>query len=383
MYFINPIVKSLALMKTTIIKLYSNCKIVNGAMRGVICDLQRNRVHLLPNEFLMLFSRTGSFIDIDSLKRDYSTEEFQLIMEYIEYVIDQELAFYLSEEELERFPDLSNEWDFPSVITNCILDGMNELWYFDDDLIAQLDKLRCQYIQIRFYESATLEHLNDISKRIENSNIKSVDIILKSQLDYRFTDSVKNIINSNKKIRQVVMHSGSANYVHVVSNNGHGGFFETTEKISSATHCGIIDSFHFSINVETYMESLTFNSCLNRKLGIDMFGQIKNCPSLNKSYGNIRHIKLTDCVNNATFQSIWNISKDKITGCKICEFRYICTDCRAYLEEPNDVYSKPLKCGYDPNTTEWSEWYENKNKIKTFQDYEIRELELSKIRGNF
>jgi hypothetical protein len=34
----------------------------------------------------------------------------------------------------------------------------------------------------------------------------------------------------------------------------------------------------------------------------------------------------------------------------------MCSDCRAYVENPNDLYSKPLKCGYDPYTTKWEEW---------------------------
>jgi hypothetical protein len=35
------------------------------------------------------------------------------------------------------------------------------------------------------------------------------------------------------------------------------------------------------------------------------------------------------------------------------KFRYVCLDCRAYLSRPEDRYSKPAKCGYDPYTTQW------------------------------
>jgi hypothetical protein len=47
-----------------------------------------------------------------------------------------------------------------------------------------------------------------------------------------------------------------------------------------------------------------------------------------------------------------------------CEFRYICTDCRAMIENPKDERSAPLKCGYDPKSGEWEEW--QKNILKTY-----------------
>jgi hypothetical protein len=56
------------------------------------------------------------------------------------------------------------------------------------------------------------------------------------------------------------------------------------------------------------------------------------------------------------FRSAWHIKKDMIKKCRDCEFRYACTDCRAYLEDPQDILSKPLKCGYDPYTGTWDNW---------------------------
>jgi len=32
----------------------------------------------------------------------------------------------------------------------------------------------------------------------------------------------------------------------------------------------------------------------------------------------------------------------------------ILSDKRAYLTEPENIYSKPLKCGYNPYTGEWA-----------------------------
>ena len=82
------------------------------------------------------------------------------------------------------------------------------------------------------------------------------------------------------------------------------------------------------------------------------------------SFGNIRNTKLEDAYSQEKFKKYWNITKDKIKVCKDCEFRYICTDCRAYLADSKDNLSKPLKCGYNPYIGEWSEWPNKKESNK-------------------
>jgi len=109
-----------------------------------------------------------------------------------------------------------------------------------------------------------------------------------------------------------------------------------------------------------FSESQVFNSCLNRKISIDKNGEIKNCPSMQTSFGNILKTSLLSVVNDENFKKKWAIGKDKIDICKDCEFRYICTDCRAYLKDSQNIFSKPLKCNYDPYTAKWESIEKNK-----------------------
>jgi radical SAM protein with 4Fe4S-binding SPASM domain len=64
---------------------------------------------------------------------------------------------------------------------------------------------------------------------------------------------------------------------------------------------------------------------------------------------------LRKALNLTDFKKTWGINKDQISICKDCEFRYICTDCRVFIENKDDIYSKPAKCGYDPYTTKWNQ----------------------------
>ena len=93
-----------------------------------------------------------------------------------------------------------------------------------------------------------------------------------------------------------------------------------------------------------------------------------------KSYGNIKDTSLIDVANSPEFQEVWHIKKDMIHVCKDCEFRHVCTDCRAYVEDPDDILSKPLKCGHNPYTGEWSEWSTNPLKQKAITYYGMEEL---------
>ncbi len=75
-----------------------------------------------------------------------------------------------------------------------------------------------------------------------------------------------------------------------------------------------------------------------------------------KDFGDVESNSLKEAIDHKDFKKYWNINKDAIETCKDCEFRFVCTDCIAYTENPTKLSSKPLKCGYDPYTNEWTEW---------------------------
>ena len=63
------------------------------------------------------------------------------------------------------------------------------------------------------------------------------------------------------------------------------------------------------------------------------------------SFGNIDRNNIVDVAISTVFQRHWQITKEQIRVCRDCEFRMICSDCRAFL---HDDYAKPAKCDYDP-----------------------------------
>ena len=73
---------------------------------------------------------------------------------------------------------------------------------------------------------------------------------------------------------------------------------------------------------------------------------------MKQNYGHISETSLASIVKKQSFKNPWSINKDSISICKDCEFRYVCTDCRAYTVD-DDLQSKPLKCNYNPYTGKW------------------------------
>jgi radical SAM additional 4Fe4S-binding domain len=353
--------------------LYGNCVIVKGYSRSLIYDLQLRKMIPIPNSLASLFSNSRE-IYCGKIKQELKGEDLHVFDSYMEMLSVQELGFFCTANERPRFPDLPIGWDYPAIISNCIIDSANEIIFFDKYFIEQLDRLGCYHIQLRFYNSPSVKHLSSLLEIIKYSEIQSVEVILKSTNDEDYLRKITILAENHHKIRSIIIHGHSESVILKDFFNNHGLVVTSNVTVSSELCCGIIDKNFFQTNIPLYTESLAHNTCLNRKIGIDMNGNIKNCPSMQHNYGNIKDTTLVDAVAQPGFKKFWNVIKDEIDKCKDCEFRHACTDCRAYLENHEDVYSAPLKCGYDPYSCKWEEWSTNPLKEKALTHYSMEDL---------
>lgn len=357
-------------MSQSIYKLYSNCLLVKGAGRSTICDVQRNRIHFMPNSFAALV--TGDHINTELIFMQLDEHDQALFREYLDYLLDQELIFACEPQLLDHFSLLPDEWDFPAHISNAILDAYHELDYCTSELLYQLEILCCRYLQLRYYRVPSKTELLRVMKLIMPGPVKAIDLVIAADPNDREQEQwLIDFVNTNRKIRCLTIHSAGKNEKLQQEHNGFSTIIKIKEQILDQSHCGVIHHAYFSVNIETYTEAQNYNSCLNRKIAIDASGNIRNCPGMSKSYGHIRDTRLTTVAKMPEFQKIWHIRKDDITKCKDCEFRYVCIDCRAYLEHPQDLYAAPLKCGYDPYTCQWEPWSQNPLKKAVIDYYGI------------
>ena len=358
-------------MKQSNFILFADCIPAKGFNRSIICDTKNNNFYFIPNGLYDILD-TYNGKTIEDIKNDFEHQYDEIIDDYFDFLIDNKLIFFNSNPDL--FPKINTEWNSPSLITNIIID-YDEIIHDFYDLIPQFESLKCSYIQLRFYKNISLDYINRIVKILkkEKSRIVSIDFILPFYENFNL-EELNIILSENSRIHSIIIFNSPHDKSYKPLSQKMGYVMLVKRNIVNEKHCGIINEEYFYSNIKLFSESQHHNTCLNKKISIDKDGNIKNCPSMAQSFGNIKDSTLEVAINHPDFKKYWNITKDQIEVCKDCEFRHICTDCRAYVEEPDNQYSKPLKCGYSPYTNEWNEWSTNPLKQKGIKFYGIQEL---------
>ncbi|MBK6612527.1 MAG: hypothetical protein IPG29_17320 [Sphingobacteriales bacterium] len=81
--------------------------------------------------------------------------------DYFEFLLEKELVFELSNiSDLDNFPPLNLDWNYPSSISNAIIDVSKDYNHDYSLEFAQLEDLGCRHLQIRFIEPRPLMNLN-------------------------------------------------------------------------------------------------------------------------------------------------------------------------------------------------------------------------------
>lgn len=332
--------------KLELIYFYSNVFFVEGVNKCLIIDTFNEDTYSVPNDNRIICRK---------LKNIYVCVELKKML------ISKNLAYTQFDPNLDVEIDL--KYEYPAEISNSILelDTKSNLELFKKS-IRQLIELGCFNIELRIWDIDE-EKLYEILKIVEKSDLYNITIHLSN---FTFTYEIDVQLKKLKKLTHA--------YLYSCKNAVAFDKFTLIKNKFDNKFCGFISVNNFTTNLISFKENQKFNSCLNKKISIDTEGNIKLCPSIDFSYGNIKNVDLKQVLIDQKLKKYWNSGKDKIKVCQDCEFRYICTDCRAYIEDPKDIYSKPLKCGYDPYTGEWSEWSTNPLKQKAIKYYGMEEL---------
>lgn len=359
------------------VHVHADCIPVKGVRRSAFYDLTRAEIILFPSSYydiLDIFKTQKLGAIINDIEDD---EQKGYFMEFMEFLLENELIMFVKDS--SPFPPIQEAWDTPHAIQNAIIDVDKKIHDFGK-IFRELDALGCEYVQIRSFSNLLkIKDWDEILSKAYHTSIEKIELLLRYDGSIADKDYVafmeKNfiisslIIHSSPRDKEVMVNYGFEDPLsHVIAKS----ISFTEEHIHSKKHCGIINTKSFSYpSVSSFFENKFHNGCLNRKISVDSDGYIRNCPSMPQSYGNANDTSLEEVLSKKSFKEVWNLHKDQIETCQVCEFRYVCTDCRAYLENPENQYSKPLKCGYNPHTNEWEEWSANPLKQKAMKYYEM------------
>lgn len=284
--------------------------------------------------------------DVQTFESSIFNEDLINFIKWKNYFLDNRLAYLFEKEERLSFPKVNYHWDSPNAINNCILQLKKDSdidRIFDQISIAGVCDVQI-IISVEFSEADIIKILD----YFENTVVKTIEFIIKYSLEFEQINWVT-ITTKYPRLRRIYLCNYSSNkYMKI------GGIYivYVCQKLNELI-CGKIHYDYFSTNLPLFTESQHYNTCLNRKVCIDADGNIKNCPAMQHSFGNIKDTTLEEAINKPGFKDMWGIRKDDIDVCKDCEFRYMCTDCRAFIKNPEDIYSQPAKCPYNPYIAKW------------------------------
>jgi SPASM domain peptide maturase of grasp-with-spasm system len=312
-------------------------------------------------------------VDISLVLKEYTSEESKEILKFIDWLIENHYAQYLqSIEEWESFVNLDSQFHSYYKVSNAIIDVDFNKEEILGRIINEIVNAEIPYLEFRIQNLKSISQIEKLLHEFHLKNILELNLIILNKSTFAL-EELERLCNKFLRIKSIVCF-GSINSIEKYLHDGQTRILYSTKVFHGNISCGEISDRFFSVNVRTYTEGLKKNSCLNSKISINSDGDLKNCPSMVKSFGNILNDNILSTITKHSFKKLWNIKKDNVKVCKDCELRYACTDCRAYLEDPEDIYSKPLKCGYDPYTGEWSEWSTNPLKQKAIKYYGMEDL---------
>ena len=318
---------------------------VAGASRAIVCDLQRGELFHIPMELYTLLTEYEGRT-LGEIKAELAPEVAERVDAAFALLLENDLGVWLDPDEAARFPAIDLARERPATLDNAIIDVNRESRHDYPAIFAQLDELGCAHVELRFYDPVGLDELDRILEPTRRGRLRSIQLVVPyagwSAVDF------ERLWTAHPRIATISVHGAPTREVLRPGRKLAVSHFR--QRIESSDACGRIHPGYFSINLETFSEAQKLNTCLSGKVGIDVAGKIKNCPSCTECFGDAGTTRLSDVVQLGAFRRLWNVQRDQVDVCRDCEYRYICTDCRAFVSDP---LAKPAKCNYDPYAGEW------------------------------
>lgn len=328
--------------------LFACCIPVKGYTQSIIYDLQRQTYDFITNDLYEILSLSGS-TTIPKLKEEYGAENAEVLDEYFTFLEKNDYIFF-SDLPSQMFPPIEEKFEIPSTISNASVELTRENKEAVLKTIAMLDECGCQSLSI-ILDKNEPSALKEALVYIDSTSIESVDLQLSYDSDLQ--NNLNTFFKDHTRVFNIYMFNAPESK-KIESGYKYAELYLIKENRENAG-CGKVHPLYFRVNLPFFMESKSCNSCLNKKLHVDCNGAIKSCPYSKQVHGNISDSSLRDVLGSSSYTSFAGIRKDEIAVCKDCEYRYMCSDCRVYIEDTNNSYSKPSSCSYNPYTGEWSE----------------------------
>lgn len=334
--------------------IYADCFITNGKHRFSIYDSLNGKLHFFDSDLYEIAKTQFRECTVTEILNNHNSNDKAVVTSFIEYLLDHKLAILT--DDIGQFPQMKIQWDSPYLLKRAVIDIRNIEHNFDL-ILPSLEALLCKTLELRFYSAFNIVSKADFITLLSKYPFDGFHLVcpyLNLLTSDEYIVELAQLFRDNSRLF-ITFHSVPSSQTKTLLTKFEEFPFLSnrivlkTKIISSCMDCGDIDIEKFKmLGIFDFMENNLYNGCLNRQIGIDEEGYIKNCPSMSNNYGHIDDTDLREVISNPEFTKYWHMKNDVINTCSSCEYRYLCGGCRAYTLDNTDLYSKPAKCKYIP-----------------------------------
>lgn len=303
---------------------------VKGNDKAAIYDLQHGRIFSIPLALCIVIDDLKK-MPLEDVSKKHTPSNPSVLDQYINFFIDKDLGFYTSTPHL--FMDLDLSWNCPSVIQNALIE-YNEN-YSLNNVLEQLDELNCKHVEIRFNENLPTEIILDNILCFEKKSFSTLQVLVpyKETITKVFLEET---LKTSKKITSLIIYA--CNDISLLELEKRDKLVIIAEDLYRTRFNVSYSHQKLFLNIGFFTEALKYNCYYNRKVSIDINGNIKNCLRQTNSFGNVNTNRITDVISGIDFQELWYAKADKIIGIKDSIYRYGIFITNLLSKESNGLY---------------------------------------------
>lgn len=239
---------------------------------------------------------------------------------------------------MEMLKYAAEMFDFVEVFTNGIL--INEQWckFFRDNKI---------HVALSLYSYDPEEHDKvTLHKGSHFKTVYSVKLLKQYEIPHRIATVYMKGVSVGQKNTDLYTLNPKKDVIRMA---GRGNISLLTPELLKRKLI-TEKTFSYILDPKMVINQVNGNRCFSSKLYISANLEVYPCVMERRfSHGNLKDNRLESLIKI----EIQELNKDKVEGCKECEFRYACPDCRPDSLS-DDVYAKPYYCTYDVSKGEFT-----------------------------
>lgn len=298
-----------------IYRLHTQCRITSGPVRSTLIDLDRRKYETIPNGMFTLLQLLERAYPIhwSKVAEQYQTEDREVLEQYRQWLVARDYIHEVLEGTIDNWPLLPMAHDMPNALQDGIIDLSKDGDYSLLPVIRQFEKAGCKSLHIRDFDGFRLPELCSTLAAMSRSIICNMHLLLHAS---QYAIAIAEKLAAHTHVSSILYHGCDQEQLNAVTQLSLAGVHAVKQHVQDEGCCGRITPDTFTVNHQFLSASGRKNTCLDRKLSIDRFGNVKNCPSMKQTWARADGFDILSVLKSDELRSSWAVSKDKDDTCQ-------------------------------------------------------------------